>query len=237
MPRRVSTRGDTVSQDLLALLELTRPELTPAEREAIVAATPDAVANPATARASQKPARSRSGSRARTVASTARRRSWAFCGLLPPQLAARFSLAEVAVLSVVAAEVKKRKACNLTVGHLAAVAGVSETTVRNAIREARALALVTVEEKRRTAWMSYPNTIRIVSDAWALWLRLNGCKSAKATPRDYRKEEKARPVSNALRGFRKAGAADKPYQAGQVSGWRQRKGPGAVTSAVTRALE
>src|SRR3954453_5067385 len=43
------------------------------------------------------------GSRPRTAEHMARRRRWATSGCLPPALAARFTLAEVAVLAVVAA--------------------------------------------------------------------------------------------------------------------------------------
>ncbi len=62
--------------------------------------------------------------------------------------------------------------CNLTIGHIAALAGVSEQTVRNALRQAQALALLTIEERRRTAWVNYPNKVEIVSKEWATWLRL-----------------------------------------------------------------
>src|SRR3954447_21455965 len=55
--------------------------------------------------AAQKPVRRRSGSRPRSGASMERRRRWASCGALPPALAARFTLAEQAVLGVIAAEV------------------------------------------------------------------------------------------------------------------------------------
>ncbi len=47
--------------------------------------------------------------------------------------------------------------------HLAAVAGVAETTVRNAIREARKLGLLTVEERRVTGYRNDTNVVRIVS--------------------------------------------------------------------------
>ena len=77
------------------------------------------------------------GSRPRTDASMERRRRWAASGRLPPGLAARFTLAEQAALAVVAVEVAKRGDCRLAVGQIAAMAGVSETMVRNAIREAR----------------------------------------------------------------------------------------------------
>src|SRR3954471_18818104 len=55
----------------------------------------------------QKPAQRRPGSRPRSPASLERRRRWAAAGALPPQLAARFTTAENAVLSVVAAEVRR----------------------------------------------------------------------------------------------------------------------------------
>ncbi|WP_246389512.1 GntR family transcriptional regulator [Microvirga mediterraneensis] len=101
---------------------------------------------------------------------------------MPPALAAQFTLAEQAVLAVVASEVKKHGACSLTIGHIAALAGVSETTVRNALRQAQTLALVTIEERRRTAWMNYPNKVSIVSKEWSLWLRL-GTGANSRTPR------------------------------------------------------
>lgn len=137
------------------------------------------------------------GSRPRTDASLERRRRWAASGRLPPALAARFSLGEQAVLALVAAESVRRKDCRLAVGNLAALAGVSETTVRNAIREAVRLGLLTVEERRITGWRNDTNVVRIVSAEWTAWLRLTrkrkqeapaptteggGCKSAKGTP-------------------------------------------------------
>jgi DNA-binding CsgD family transcriptional regulator len=122
--------------------------------------------------AAEKPVQRRVGSRPRSSASMERRRSWAAAGRLPPALAAQFTLAEQAVLAIVASEVKKHGACALTIGHIAALAGVSEQTVRNALRHAETLALVNIEERRRTAWMNYPNKVSIVSKEWAAWLRL-----------------------------------------------------------------
>src|SRR3954467_1697744 len=49
----------------------------------------------------QKRVQRRLGSRPGTPASLERRRRWAASGALPPQIAARFTLAEQAVLSVV----------------------------------------------------------------------------------------------------------------------------------------
>jgi hypothetical protein len=141
--------------------------------------------------AAQKPIQRRLGSRPRSPASMERRRRWAASGALPPALAARFTLAETAVLAVIAAEVLRHSACTLTVGHIGALAGVSETTVRNALRAARGLGLLSIEERRLTAWRNAPNVVRIVSREWLGWLRLRapkeralggGCKLVHPTP-------------------------------------------------------
>src|SRR5215204_6890011 len=58
--------------------------------------------------AAQKPVQRRLGSRPRSPASMERRRRWAASGCLPPQIAAKFTLAEQSVLAVVAAEHRKR---------------------------------------------------------------------------------------------------------------------------------
>lgn len=99
-------------------------------------------------------------------------RSVGAAGRLAPTLAARFTPGEIAVLAVVAAEVCRCGDCQLAVGYLAATAGVSETLVRNALREARALSLVTLEERRVKAWRNDTNVVRIVSAEWSGWLKL-----------------------------------------------------------------
>jgi hypothetical protein len=112
-----------------------------------------------------------------------RRRRWAASGGLPPALAARFTLAEQAVLSVIAAEHRKRGDCRLTHKEVADVAGVSPTTVKNALRAARVLNLISVEERRLTAFRNAPNIVRIVSPEWRAWLRLGG--GGKSVPRSH----------------------------------------------------
>ena len=120
----------------------------------------------------QRGPRTSVGSRPRTDASMERRRRWAASGRLPPALAARFTLAEHAVLALVAAETARRGDCQLAIEHMAAVVGVSRSTVRNAIREARKLRLLAVEERRITGRRSGTNIVRIVSPEWVAWLRL-----------------------------------------------------------------
>src|SRR3954454_17998134 len=132
-----------------------------------------------------------------------RRRRWAASGRLPPALAARFTLAEQAVLAVVAAEHRKRGDCRLTNGELADVAGVSITTVKNAMRAARALNLLAIQERRLSAFRNDSNITKIISREWLAWLRLGGGgKSAAGLP--TQENNKAAP---ALR--RRAWAAER----------------------------
>lgn len=118
------------------------------------------------------PARRLVGSRPRSPESMERRRRWVAAGLMPPPIASRFTMGESAVLAVIAAEVSKRGHCMLTIGHIAAVAGVCKTTVRNAVRQAAALGLLRSEECRLAAFRSAPNTVTILSAEWLAWLRL-----------------------------------------------------------------
>src|SRR3954471_4315321 len=118
--------------------------------------------------------RLRVGSRPRSPGHMERRRRWAASGCLPPALAARFTLAEQAALAVVAAEHRKRGDCRLTNQEIADVAGVSITTVKNALRAARTINLLSVEERRLSAFRNAPNIVRIESPEWRAWLRLGG---------------------------------------------------------------
>jgi len=110
------------------------------------------------------------GSRPRSPASVERRRRWAASGALPVALASRFTMAEQAALAVVADEVRRTGDCRLCVGAIAGKAGIGETSVRNALRGAKQLGLVTVEERRVAMWRNLPNVVRIVSPEWLGWL-------------------------------------------------------------------
>jgi len=112
------------------------------------------------------------GSRPRTDESLQRRRRWAASGRLPPALAARFTVAEIAVLAVVAAEVARHGRCSLAHGHLAAVAGVSVSSVKRAMKAARDLGMVEIEVRRVSAFRNDTNLVRVVSRDWLSWLRL-----------------------------------------------------------------
>jgi hypothetical protein len=152
-----------MSEDLLALLARAHPHAAQGDLLAMLDAIPDRA---------RKPVRARVGSRPITPASVERRRSWASAGRLPPALAAQFTLGEHAALALIAEECRKRGACVLTLGQIAAQAGVGRTTVQNAIRAAKKLRLLNVEESRKTPWVSNPNRITIISPEWLAWLRI-----------------------------------------------------------------
>ncbi len=88
------------------------------------------------------------------------------------RLAAKFSLAEQATLALVAAETASAGDCRLSVPHLAALVGVAETTVRNAIREGSQARPAHGRGTQGDGLPQLPNVVRIVSPEWTAWLRL-----------------------------------------------------------------
>ena len=99
---------------------------------------------------------------ARPAASIERRRTLAASGPMPPQLASQFTTGELAVLRLVADEARAKRHCALTLGELAARAGVGITTARNAIYEAAGHGYLTIEERRRDKRPNLSNVVRIV---------------------------------------------------------------------------
>jgi hypothetical protein len=134
-------------------------------------------------------------SRARSLV---RRRRLAASGPLPPHLAARFTCGELAALRIVADQVRASGgrhvmtgSCARTLPEIAARAGVSVSTARNAIRTAARLGLLTVEERRRHCAPNLANVVRIVSAEWLAWLvRGRGFKNLNPTDRLLSSREK-----------------------------------------------
>ena len=124
------------------------------------------------------------GSRPRSPASMERRRSWTAGGWAPPSIQAWFTMGEAAALAVIVAEIAARGSCILHVGAIAGRAGVGETTVRNARRQAVALGLLHVVEDRKGYDRSGPNCITILSRELALWVRTRARVEAKGWVQD-----------------------------------------------------
>src|SRR4051794_30406467 len=107
----------------------------------------------------------------------ARRRHLAASGPMPPALACKFTVSELAVLRIVGDEVRLHGHCDRCVDELAARAGVCRRMVQTALREAARLKLLTIEERRREGRRNLPNVVRIVAKEWMLWLTRGGRSS------------------------------------------------------------
>ena len=149
----------------------------------------------------------------------ARRRHLAASGPMPPALACKFTVSELAVLRIVGDEVRQHGHCDRCVDEIAARAGVCRSMVKNTIRTAARLGLLTVEERRREGRRNLPNVVRIVSKEWTSWLARGGRSSRssaepligvkKITPMDRSyKNQRSRPSEPAFAaGRQQAGSA------------------------------
>ncbi|MER8539146.1 hypothetical protein NKH17_06730 [Mesorhizobium sp. M1334] len=105
------------------------------------------------------------------AASVKRRRVLGGSSGLPDTIRHHYTEGERAALAVVAGEVKHHGVCDLPLDRIAAVAGVSRTTVQNALREAQAHGHVTVEARPRKREKNLTNLVRVLSKEWLAWLK------------------------------------------------------------------
>ena len=123
------------------------------------------------------------GSRPRSSESMERRRRWVASGWLPPQLACRFTMAECAVLATIATEVARHAQCAMPLDKIAAIAGVSRSTAKTALRQAKALGLLSIEHRPDRPFKHLSNVIRITSPEWQAWLSMRrSSQGVKASP-------------------------------------------------------
>jgi hypothetical protein len=191
--------------DLLALLAVAHPGASQSDLLSMLDAIPT--------KASQKLAKRVIGARPRSPASVERRRSLASGGWMPGNLAARFTVGEVAALAVIAQEVVRHGACRLFIEQIAALAGVTRSTVKRALKEAHGLGLIRIEERRLTGWRNDANVVTITDPAWLTWLRMRQRGEGS-------RKEPARNTKIQTRGFRNEEAAQAPGQTPE-SGARQ----------------
>ena len=150
----------------------------------------------------------------------ARRRHLAASGPMPPSLACKFTVSELAVLRIIGDEVRLHGCCDRCVDEIAARAGVCRSMVKNAVRTAARLGLLTVEGRRREGRRNLPNIVRIVSKEWMNWLArggrssrpaaepLIGCKKMRPTDsRDKNQRSRASEPIIAARGQQAGSAA------------------------------
>jgi hypothetical protein len=118
------------------------------------------------------------------AASLERRRLLACSGPLPPQLAARFTEGQRAVLRIVGDEVAAKGVCGLCIDQIAARAGVCRRLAQGAIRLAEGDGLLTIEERRHEGRKNSPNLVRIISREWQAWMRRGGRAGGASHPED-----------------------------------------------------
>lgn len=136
------------------------------------------------------------------IASRDRRRLLAASGPMPPQLAARFTTGQLAVLRVVADAVAEAGVCGLCIDAIAARAGVCRRLAQAAIRLAEGDGLLTIQERRHQGRKSDPNLLRIISREWLAWTRRGGrvrpvgtgCKPLHPTDRRVQEQAGQRPA-------------------------------------------
>ena len=104
-----------------------------------------------------------------------RRRMLGGSSALPPNLRANYTEGQRSVLCIVAGEVKRHGICDLAIDQIAARAGVSRTTVQNALRAAAAAAndraaIISIEHRPVPGRKSKTNIVRVVSADWLAWI-------------------------------------------------------------------
>lgn len=130
------------------------------------------------------PARRPQRPRLRAV-SIERRRRLASSGPLPPSLACRFTVGELACLRIVGDEWRGKGACRLTLGEVAARAGVCRKLAQNTMRRAARMGLLAIEERRLKGRPNLPNVLVVVCREWSAWLhRGQGIAGKKNAPTD-----------------------------------------------------
>jgi len=108
------------------------------------------------------------------LASVKRRRRQVASGAMPPRIADNFTFAEQAALAVVARLCRRSGLCVLYIDAIASLAGVCRTVVKDAMRHAKTLGLITVQERRRPGLPSLTNIVRVISRDWLVWLKMGG---------------------------------------------------------------
>jgi hypothetical protein len=95
-------------------------------------------------------------------------------------------------LRIIGDEIRAHGLCALHIDAIAARAGTCRTTCQNALREARRLGLITLQERRRRGQPSRTNLVRVVSAEWLAWLRIGNTGFKKMSTAVIRSSEQGR---------------------------------------------
>lgn len=103
-----------------------------------------------------------------------RRRRNAMSGPMPPGLACRFTVGQLAVMRIVGDECRLHGRCDRSMGEIAARAGVCIRLAQLAMRWAEQLGFIKVEHRRVTAFRNQTNIVTITSPEWQAWIEHHG---------------------------------------------------------------
>jgi len=104
-------------------------------------------------------------------ASRDRRRMLGGSGVLPSNLRCDYTEGERSVLCIVGNEVKRHGICDFPIDKIAALAGVSRTTVQTTMHKAARLGHVRITARPRVGRKSLTNIAWVISPDWLAWLR------------------------------------------------------------------
>jgi hypothetical protein len=105
------------------------------------------------------------------------RRLMATSGAMPGSLAGKFTLGQDATLCVIANEYRMHGCCDLSLDEIADKASVGRSALQSALRKARELGLITVQNRGRLT-----NVVRIIAPEWLAWLQLGDGGGAARRP-------------------------------------------------------
>jgi hypothetical protein len=116
------------------------------------------------------------------AASIERRRRRAAYAPVSPSVASSFTTGELAVLSVIADEVRKKGRMMLPIDMIASIAGVCRSLVQKTQKKAEDLGLIDVKRERESYDRSKLNVVRITCRNWLAWIwNRGGSKNVTTT--------------------------------------------------------
>jgi DNA-binding Lrp family transcriptional regulator len=122
-------------------------------------------------------------------------------------MAAGFTVGELSALRVILDEVRDRGRCLLAIAIIAARAAVSRSTVKRALKAAKAAGLISVTERRSNQYgvASETNVVVVISPELASWMHRGGGVQ-KRYPTDIRFSEASTRTGGVVSGDSRADA-------------------------------
>jgi hypothetical protein len=146
-------------------------------------------------------------------ASRNRRRMLGASAVMPPNLRQHYTQGQMAVLAIIAGEIKHHGICDLPLDKIAALAGVCRTTVQTTLHEARRRFHIVVTERPQPGRKSLTNVVEIISPEWSTWIK-RGPTAHRPIGSNFAKM--ASPTKNTCSKQGGALPAERPQRAGEA---------------------